>query len=478
MNRAAITTGLAFGGLELAADWLAPAPGIGVDLGDAAISLGILALIAAGIGALPRGERWWAILLAAAAADQAGSAAGIDWLWAAAAAGAALLAIRWPRAALVFAASTALWTPIGTSRPVAAPVASDLAPSGSDLILITVDTLRADASFSPDEGSGHWRRFDQAIAASPWTLPSMYSLMTGLPVRHHGGGLPAGEGRYTRPSPDRRLLAERLAERGYATLAVVCNPHLSAELGFARGFVRFEHADDWVEPLFIHHTIQGWRRRLTEQLPRLRHLRDPLIVDRALAVFQATEGPRFLWIHLLGPHEYTRDPWTRPPGWTQGTDEPEVLRAAYAINVTAAEREVRRLIAALPDDAVIVVTSDHGESLGEDDRWGHGTSFEDAQVRVPLWIRAPSPLGPGAVASQVAAWGASDLLLREGTEMAGLLRALEVVELGGLRRDASAFALRIRGGGLSERSAPAGLGAAMDLSEETLRELRALGYVE
>ncbi|MCB9796155.1 MAG: sulfatase-like hydrolase/transferase [Alphaproteobacteria bacterium] len=336
-----------------------------------------------------------------------------------------------------------------------------LAGAGPDVLLITVDTLRSDAELVlPGEG---WLRAD-AISAAPWTLPAVHSLLLGAPVRRHRGGLPV-EGGFTRPDRSWSPLPERLAARGYVTAAFLTNPHLRAAMGFDRGVHHFEHADRWLEPHVALRSLDEWGWRLLGRVERLQARRDALLVERALAWWaEPQDRPRFAWVHLLLPREHLRAPRPRPPD--VDPDDPAQRRAAYAANVAATNALLARLIEGVGEGTRVVLTSDHGESLGEQDLWGHGTAFNDAQLRVPLALR-----GYGDEAAPRRPLSVTDLaeLIVEG-DAHPLLRGREVIEVGGLRRDAEAFALRTPDGGYTPRPAPAGPGPAPVSPDPALKQ--------
>lgn len=443
---------------EAAVGWLRAAPGLEVRAQDAAVSLAALATIAVLVGALPRGERIFPLLLLAVSAPRAARLGEIDLLGPALIGVGLALAALAPRAALGLAALSGALAPTLMPLPIDRPAATVPVAPARDVLLLTIDTLRADAPLAlPD---GDWLRFEQAIAPAPWTLPSMYSVSVGAPVRRPGGGLRAGEG-YSSPDQTFVPLAQRFSEAGYQTGAFICNPHLRAELGFDQGFQRFDHADAWVEPLTVMDAISMWRHRLGGPVERLRQLRDPLLVDAALRWWGQRSGPRFAWVHLLLPHEYQRDA-------RGGHDR----ASAYAANVRATNAEIRRLVGGVGTDTAIAITSDHGESLGESGLWGHGSALNDEQLRVPLALRG---FGAGRIERQVALTDLADALV--GLDPEPLVRGRSVVEVGALRRDSSAWATRADGGTYTPRVAPASAGGATQpLSPELLHALEALGY--
>ncbi len=339
--------------------------------------------------------------------------------------------------------------PGGGSLPAQPEPAGRGAP---DILLVTVDAVRADAGLALPVTCRTWT---EAVAPAPWTLPALYALLGGEPVTRTRGGLPAPGGGWTRPVAWRPL-ATRFAAAGYATAAFVSNPWLDPAFGFDEGFSRFVHADRFREPHLGRQAWEGWRRRVTGRVERLRHRRDDLLVDAALAWWATEPGrPRFAWIHLLAPHEYARDPQARVAGWRPGTADPAVLAAAYAVAVAATGERLGRLVRGV-GPALVAVTADHGEAFGEPGGRGHGLDLSDPELRVPLAICGPG-IAPGRVEGQVAT---ADL----GAALAGLagiaplpdplLPFRERVAVGGLRRGVQAFGWRRAGGGLDPAPPP------------------------
>jgi arylsulfatase A-like enzyme len=359
-----------------------------------------------------------------------------------------------------------------------------------DILLITVDTVRADAGmldegkwtarspFSPTQG---WTHFSEAIAPAPWTLPSMHSLFTSLPVRRHGGGLPAPTG-HTSRTGGAIGFPFALQQAGYETVAVVSNPHLSPESGFADGFDRWIHSDDAHEPLVLMHQWTRWKERWTGEVTELRHRRDRGIVDRAVAeLSRPATRPRFVWVHLLSPHEYARDPAVAVPDWKPGTQDQAVLQAAYAANIQSVRSQVVRMSTAA-NHWVVAVTSDHGEAFGEGGHWGHGKALHDPELHVPLAIRRPGVEG-GVVKRPVATADLGHTLLAfagaakgfPGRNLHG--KARRRVQVGGVRLDGGAFAVRTPQG--HYLPAESGLvGRTVRLRDSTQEAIRALGYTD
>ncbi len=289
-----------------------------------------------------------------------------------------------------------------------------------DVLLVSVDTLRADAlgAFGAPDGSsphldalaGESAVFQRALAASASTAPSHASLFTSRFVRGHSVGHRNGP---TRLAADTPTLAGALAAAGYETAAFVSNMLLRRQLGFATGFA---HYDDQLP-----HT-EGNRRvfeRSAEETSAA-----------ALAwLAEPHAKPFFLWLHFNDPHgPYTppRDatrPASGPPGeaplpalrsqrglrgipdYQVVGDErlPSQYRGRYAGEVRYLDAWLGRILAALPRgrDSVIVLTADHGEAMGEEGIWfSHGHAVTPDLAHVPLLVRAPG-IPPGRIGGLV-----------------------------------------------------------------------------
>jgi len=299
-------------------------------------------------------------------------------------------------------------------------------PDAPNLVLLTVDTLRADhlglhgydRATSPtlDAFAARGAVFELAIAPAPATLRSVASMHTGL--------LPTAADPTDRsPFLDAgfRTLAERLADGGYATGAFVTNAFLAASNGFAQGFDAYH--EDFVD-------VSG----AAAGPPTIDDVLDP-----ALAWIADAPRPFFAWIHAVDTHHpYAPEeaaPWedvdseahrrldaayrgltvaettarlralsrdARPPP----PSELEYLVGRYDAAVLQVDRGLARLLAGLDaaglDDAtVVVVTSDHGEELGDHGRLLHGHTLFDELLHVPLVMGGPGVPAGARVGAQV-----------------------------------------------------------------------------
>ncbi|MEE9219105.1 MAG: sulfatase-like hydrolase/transferase, partial [Acidobacteriota bacterium] len=256
------------------------------------------------------------------------------------------------------------------SRPAAPP----------DVLLVTIDTLRMDhvsayggpqtaATPAFDRLAGSGVLFEQAIAPTPLTLPSHASILTGQwPFRH--GVRDNGGFRLSESIP---TLAEVLQNHGYRTAAFVASFVLDSRFGLDHGFELYD--DDMGRPP-------------PERIAYLEEVRrDGTTVARAASDWIEASGsePIFVWAHLYDPHapyDAEESFLVRYPG------------RPYAAAVAQADAALQTIIDAFErhrrsDRSIVVLTGDHGESLGEHKEQTHGVFLYDATLHVPLAVRAP-----------------------------------------------------------------------------------------
>jgi arylsulfatase A-like enzyme/Tfp pilus assembly protein PilF len=264
----------------------------------------------------------------------------------------------------------------------AAAVAVPPPPRSASILLITLDTTRADhvgarPSVTPylDALAALGVRFTRAITAAPLTLPAHCTLMTGLEPPHHGvrdnglGALPK----------DVPTLATALRARGYATAAFVASRVLDRRFGLDRGFQTY---DDRMTAERIGE--QGYPERGAAE-----------VTDSALAwLRQPRRGPFFLWVHYYDPHS----PYAAPE-----TDPQAPASDRYRAEVAYVDGQVGRLVAALPAPAgrtLVAVVGDHGEMLGEHGERDHGIFLYEGSLHVPLIVAGPG-VSPATVEQTV-----------------------------------------------------------------------------
>jgi arylsulfatase A-like enzyme len=290
---------------------------------------------------------------------------------------------------------------LAAALPLAAAAATP-APVGK-VLLVTIDTLRADhvgAYGGPvptpaiDALAEDGVLLLEACTPTPSTGPAHASLLTGLyPWRHrvldNAVPLPAELPR----------LASWLRAAGFSTAAFVSSYIVHERFGFGQGFEVYA---------FTPTESYTWRGR-----PRDRFwTRGEIVVDAAMDWITAHAGERFfVWVHLFDPHS----PYDPPDGFRISEDAPVSLEAkrvppgvrdasalaelirAYRGEVRYADAQVGRLVERLRildllDETAVVVSSDHGEGLGDHGLLEHGANLHDELVRVPLVLRAPGLL--------------------------------------------------------------------------------------
>ena len=296
-------------------------------------------------------------------------------------------------------------------------------PERPNVLLITIDTLRADRLSSAgyarlttpnlDRLAAEGLRFTHAQTPRAKTTPAIASLMTGLYPHDHGARdlLVPLDARHP-------VLAERLRDAGWSTAAIVGNYVLLDRFsGLARGF------DRWTEELPDRQGVPP------DDAPQRTA---GSMSDAALAELARKEGdePWFLWLHYMDPHGLYDPPeehrvfrsdvpdpipddpghvaeYNVPPGcrMDDGRVDAARVRDLYDGEVRFADAEIGRLLDALRasgelERTIVVVTADHGENLGEHRDWfEHGRDAYETTCRVPLVLRLPALLadrpGPG-----------------------------------------------------------------------------------
>jgi len=300
---------------------------------------------------------------------------------------------------LLALAGLGLLAPAGPGRAAEAARAGG-GPPVERILLVTIDTLRADhvgAAGGPVE-TPHLDRIaregilvSQAVTPTPSTGPAHASLFTGLHPWRHGALRNA-------VSMDPRIptLADRLRARGLATAGFVSSYILHRRFGFHQGF------DTYVfEPTEPY----SWRGQRRETF----WTRGEHTTDAAMEwLTKHGDRPFFVWVHYFDPHT----PYLPPPGFAPPPDDPVSLEGkrvpaevegpgelaalirAYRGEVAYADAQVGMLVERLEllgllDRTAVVVTSDHGEALGDHGILQHGVNVYDELVRVPLLVRAP-----------------------------------------------------------------------------------------
>jgi len=272
-----------------------------------------------------------------------------------------------------------------------------------DVVFITIDTLRYDhvSALDPDSPAQtpHMDRlvnegvaYTQAYSPISVTGPAFTTLLTGQRPGTHGVVMNVFRGG-TKLDPTTPTLAKRLKRAGYHTGAFLSGFTLRRDLGLNKGFHRYSPPMDPRRP--------GGET-----------------AEAMWAWLQMQPGPIFTWYHSYDPHG-PLEPYADPPitpevqrGGPNLERIPEYQRignisdadffaARYATAVEYADAQVGRVFDVLDntgrfDDALIILTADHGESFDERELWfDHGTTAHEEQLHVPLVIRYPRGEGGG-----------------------------------------------------------------------------------
>ena len=274
------------------------------------------------------------------------------------------------------------------SREAEDPVEQADTIQADNLLLITVDTLRADhlgtyGAERPTPGLDALARegvvFEDAWSASSWTLPSLATLMTGRHARAHG----AIDEKF---AVDESLptLAERASEGGIRTWGVGSHIFNGERFGLPRGFAEYDSQ-----------LVRSSSRRRESHS----QISSEKLTDKAIAFLDAhgADGRWLAWVHYFDPHN-TYQPHE---GLTQG----EEWHDLYVGEVLFTDLHIGRLLAHLDaspyaDRTAVVVVADHGEEFEEHGGRMHRRTLFQEVLHVPLIVRAPGNK-PGRIATPV-----------------------------------------------------------------------------
>ncbi|MBA3949558.1 MAG: sulfatase-like hydrolase/transferase [Acidobacteria bacterium] len=276
-------------------------------------------------------------------------------------------------ALVFFGAAAALYWPRG--RPFALEPDPD-----RNILIVTIDTLRADALSSYggpaatpnlDRLAAAGARFTFAHSHAVVTLPSHTSILTGLLPYEHGmrdnSGFRVPDGTET--------IATRLKAAGFATGAFVGGFPLTKRFGLTPGFDVY---DDQMPELTGASAVSMPERRADE------------VVSRATAWIGAQPGRFFSWVHVFDPHSPYEPPSPHAAAHAAQPYYGEVAWTDQALGPLFAA------LASLPRNTLVVITADHGESLGEHGELTHGMFAYEATLRVPLIVAIVGPNAPAS----------------------------------------------------------------------------------
>jgi len=316
------------------------------------------------------------------------------------------------------------------------------ASTGRNVVLIFLDTLRADEAFDARSPAmpnlAHFAAnamsFDNAWSPAPWTVPSHFAVLTGADWWR----VTASQSSFQYSGP---RLAEEFRAHGYETAAIFANPILRTDPGFRRGFDEFTVSrasgvcrSGIGELVYLSSLVSGPRAPLCEPFTGSE------VDARALRFVRRAQQPYFLAINYFDAHDpYYVPPECRTPGFRNVTmaERRTWRRAVTAMQVPDADVIARthaqyhaamacldRSLGALLDtlqqqpNTVIAVVGDHGEEFFEHGRGAHGSNLYREALQVPLILRVPG-LAPQRVTDPVSTTDLHLSLLRA----AGFARA-------------------------------------------------------
>lgn len=317
---------------------------------------------------------------------------------------------------------------LGAPARAALPPVSNRAPQGAgNVLVVVVDTLRADHLPAYGYRTGRTPnldafardaiRFDQAFSNASWTRPSFASILSGRYASSHGvmaktDALPN----------ELTTLAEAYREGGYHTTGIVTNYNVAPYFNFDQGFDEYHYlspdfvlgADDSAAKLllvqFLRQRIEGLRDRFLGVRPGTAYQDAETVNRQIFAALDAApaDRPWMMFVGYMDPHDpyyahpYDGEAYSRAAHPSPSPGEAEHLRELYDGEITYWDEHFGRLVAELRrrglyDDLTIVVTADHGEEFGEHGGFFHGTTLYDEQVRVPLFVKLPASRRGGTV---------------------------------------------------------------------------------
>lgn len=273
--------------------------------------------------------------------------------------------------------------------------------TGVRVVLITLDTVRADAFLTSDgtppleltrARARNGLVFERHYSATGQTQPSHATMFTGLDPWRHGVTLNSAS-----LAEDQETLAERLKAAGFETAAVVASYPLASRFGFDQGF-----------DIYIEEFVDG--------TPNTRQGFSPanFVLEHAIRVLdEAKEKKQFLWVHFFDAHspygaltekkgDRMRPPEMRVAITESGADREDVLtraRELYERDIRIMDRHLDALFERLEQESDemethILLVADHGENFGETGSLGHGRRLTRWGLHVPLFILSPK-VGPG-----------------------------------------------------------------------------------
>ncbi len=269
------------------------------------------------------------------------------------------------------------------------PAGERLSAADMNLLVITLDTMRADRigaygytrAKTPhlDDLAQKGIMFAECYSPVPLTLPAHCSLFTG---RYPLGHRVRDNGTFLL-SDTETTLAEILASEGYDTYAVIASFVLMAKFGLDQGFSAYDDSLDANELL----------RNFYSEIPA------DAVYAKFRQWFRKRNGNRFFaWVHFYDPHL----PYEPPAGYRNLGDSPSDL---YDGEVAFADVYVGKIIQDLESqgvlsDTLVVIAGDHGEAFGEHQEYGHSVFCYEENLKVPLIFFNPGLFSEGSVVEE------------------------------------------------------------------------------
>lgn len=295
--------------------------------------------------------------------------------------------------------------------------------SGPNVILIGIDTLRADylPMYNPDavaktpnldEFAMDSVVFEEPFSQASWTKPSFASIFSSLYPEAHRATAKMGQSSFLPDSVT--TLAEALRDHGYYTRGFANNPNVFSIFGFDQGYVEYTDlkpslyfgATDSASKLTVYEILRRVHGRIFKKLV-ITDFYQPggAVTDKALDWLNqnnAPEGtPFFLFLHYMDPHDPFMDADQPGVGYARrdmAHPDPELkddMIKAYNDEIMLLDRALGGLFDGLKeqglyDNTVILLTADHGEEFLDHGGWWHGNTLYDEQIKIPFVVKLPN----------------------------------------------------------------------------------------
>jgi len=292
-------------------------------------------------------------------------------------------------------------------------------PQQSDVIIISIDTMRSSAlSQAPflSKLISQGRQYTNAYSPSNWTLPAFASLVSGLTPQQHG----AGRGAFAKIAggqSDKRdfmslgevpTFAQAFSDAGYATAFIHQNPFLESWTNIQQGFEMYARTADRVDSSqqLAHDwwTSNSHRSRLL-----MLHFMEP-----HWPYSGADDAQKFFGKDISDFFVNDNTPQQRRDFFAVDESVIDAVHSAYNVQIRALDKQLEIIINQLSktsSDFIVVIHVDHGEELWDQGSFEHGHSFADCVVKVPLAIIHPGNIDAQQISTPVAAHHIGNFLL-------------------------------------------------------------------